>query len=890
MGEVYQAHDSRLGRSVAVKMLPDAFAQDPERISRLEREAKLLASLNHPNIAALYGMDEADGTHFLIMELVEGETLAERIQRGPIPAEEAFRIAHQIAGALEAAHEQGVIHRDLKPANVKITPDGKVKVLDFGLAKAIEVTPAPANSNSPTLSALATNIGIILGTAGYMSPEQARGHAVDQRSDVFSFGCVLYEMLTGRQPFPGETVTDIIASVVARDPDWRAIPSNLHPKAEELIRRCLAKNRKDRYHAIADVRVELEAILADPHGLKFQMPRGVDQRPLWRRVTPFAITAVVAAAMAFAVALVMMRPGPSLSPIVARFPFVLPEDQVLPNGARNLIAISPDGSNIVYLASGQLQLKTMGELQARPIAGTAGQSLGQPFFSPDGRWVGFFTVTDGKLKKIALTGGAAVTISDLSGLPDVAGGVLSESWGPDDQILIGWPGAILRVSANGGKPEKLITLKDGEAAHGPQLLPGGDAVLFTLGPVGGGVAGWDKAQIVVQSLKSGERKVLVEGGSDGRYSPTGHIVYTLGTTLLAVPFDLNKLEVTGGPAPIVEGVRRATVTNNGGASAHFAFSANGSMAFVPSGTATGIQAFTVALVDRTGARKQLDIPPRPYNTLRVSPDGKQLALSTDDGSEGVIWVYGLDGTAPFRRLTFDGRNSNPIWTKDGRELVFTSERQADVALFRQAADGSGSAQRLFRPDSAVRLSSQSWSPDGKTLIFILNPGAALGTVMMFSPGSSEKAMPLIARGGELNLSPDGRWLAYQSNESGRMEVYIQPFPTTGAKYQVTIGGGSNPLWSPDGKQLFHLSDSGALRQVFAMDIQTQPNLVVGKTTSLPIQVLQVGGPRGYDITPDGKYFVVLSRQSQTGQTKPRPEQINVTLNWFEELKQRVPVK
>ncbi len=885
MGEVYQARDTRLGRSVAVKMLPEAFARDPERIARFEREAKLLASLNHANIAALYGLEHVDGQHLLIMELVPGDTLAEQIQRGPIPAEGALKIAHQIAEALEAAHEKGIIHRDLKPANVKITPEGKVKVLDFGLAKALEEASPQAssmNTHSPTLSVMATQAGMILGTAGYMSPEQARGHATDQRSDIFSFACVLYEMLTGRQTFQGETVTDVIASIVARDPDWRAIPANLHPKTEELIRRCLAKNRKDRWHAIADVRVELETIMADPHGLKVHAAREAPRQPLWRRAVPYAITAVLVAGIAVAATVAVMNSRPSPPAAVTRFPFVLPEGQQFTQGARRLITISPDGANIVYEANRQLYLRSMRDMDARPIQGTS--QAANPFFSPDGRWVGYNSRSENKVKKIAIAGGAAVTICDLV---EINRGGYGPVWNSDDYIYWGETKGILRVSANGGKPENLITLKEGETAHRPQLLPGGDALLFTLSAGGsaGGSENWDKAQIVVQSLKTGERKVVISGGSDGRYVPTGHIVYALGTTVLAVPFDVRKLQ-TGGPVPIIEGVRRAGPGGGGGADAQFAFANNGSMAYIPGGQTTNELALT--LVDRSGVRKPLNIPSGPYSQPRISPTGKQLTVYTDDGKDRIVWIYDLSDTTPIHKLTFEGHNESPLWTRDSQRVVFNSDREGDWGLFWQRVDG-GSAERLAKAEQGLRPQPESWSPDGKVLILTNGTGTSQG-ISMLSLGADQKPkLVLKAPANNASLSPDGRWLAYHSNESGRNEVYVQPFPPTGEKHQITTTGGNNPLWSPDGKELFFLSP-GTARQIMAVEIQSQRGFAFGKTTLLPISGISAPGARPYDITPDGKYFVVMVPKSQAAPDKAPAEQINVTLNWFEDLKQRVPVK
>ncbi len=885
IGEVYQARDTRLGRSVAVKMLPEVFERDPERVARFEREAKLLASLNHPNIAALYGLEQSDGKHFLVMELVEGETLAERIRRGPLPVEEALQIAHQIAEALEAAHEKNVIHRDLKPANLKITPEGKVKVLDFGLAKALEGVPAQLTSNSPTLlSAVASNAGTILGTAGFMSPEQARGHEADQRSDIFSFGCVLYEMLTGRQTFTGETVTDIIASVVARDPDFTALPANLHRKLPDIIRRCLAKNRKDRWHAIADLRVELESVIADPHGRKLQATQETSQLPLWRRAVPFAITAAIVAALAVLATIIVMSRQPSAPAAVTRFSFVLPEGQTLTNtSARHQLAISPDGTKIVYTADRQLYLRGMADMEARPILGTAQIAGTMPFFSPDGQWVGYSARADNKLKKISITGGAAVTICDL----DEASS-FGSTWASDGYIYVGQAKGIIRVSANGGKPEKIVTLKEREQAHRPQLLPGGDAILFTLRPDGADT--WDKAQVVVQVLKSGERKVVIPGGSDARYVPTGHIVYTLGNVLLAVPFDVKKLRVTGGPVPILEGVRRSTLIVGGGADAQFAYSDNGSLVYLP-GTQTGAGDLTLWLVDRSGGRKNLNVPPGAYSQPRISPNGKQLAVFTDDGKDAIVWIYDLSGAAPIRRLTFGGRNHRPAWTPDGQRIAFTSDRDGNYGLFWQRADGTGMAERLGKVSDAT-AQSEFWTPDGKVLVF-RSRSAGVGTIeslMMLAVGDVNPKTLIPRPAGNASLSPDGKWIAHTSEaESVRGEVFVQPFPPNGTKYQVTTSGGGSPLWSPDGKQIFYHNQ----KQMFAVNVQTQPTFVPGKTTPLPIQGIVIPpppGPRPYDITPDGKYFVVMFPKTEAEGGKAPPEQLNITLNWFEELKQRVPIK
>jgi eukaryotic-like serine/threonine-protein kinase len=882
MGEVYQARDIRLGRSVAVKVLPEAFAKDPERIARFEREAKVLAALNHSNIAALHGFEQSGETHFLVMELVEGETLATRISRGPIPAEEALAIAHQIAEALEAAHEKGIVHRDLKPANVKITPEGKVKVLDFGLAKAMESAPVYANlSNSPTLSVMATNAGMILGTAAYMSPEQARGENTDARSDVFSFGCVLYEMLTGRQGFQGRTVSDILASVLARELDFSLVPARLNPKISQLIRRAVEKEPKRRWQAVGDMRVEIEAVRANPY------EEAVVSRPLWKRAIPIVVTAVVVAA---ATAAVMWNVRTTKLAALTRFPFVIPEGQRFTRTGRHVVAISPDGANFVYVANNQLYLRTMAEMESRPIQGT-NLDVDTPFFSPDGHWIGFHSATENKIKKIAITGGASVTICD-SQLP------FGASWATDGHILLGaGPAGILRVSENGGKPETVVSVKDGEFAHGPQLLPGGNTILFTLAN-GTSADRWDKAQIVVQSMRSSERKAIWEGGSDGRYVPSGHVVYASGSTLLAIPFDIQNLTRTGGPVPVIEGVFRtpnAAVTTG---AAHYGLSENGSMVYVPGSNSEGNNGRLLALVDPSGTRKPIAVPPAPYLQPRVSPNGKQLVVGTDDGKDAVVWVYDLAGTTSMRRLTFGGANRFPLWSRDGQRVVFASDREGDIALFWQRADGNGSAERLTKPEQKQLggYTPDSWSLDGKTLLFSSVGGTDTG---IWSAVTERDAKPKLLidtpskRDDSSSVSPDGHWIAYESNEGGQIEIYVQPFPPTGAKYQITTTGGAFPMWAPGGKRIFFTQGRTGIGRIFSIDVQTQPSFVFGKPTPLAIDgILANGGagmPRGYDIAPDGKFVVMLPLSEAETSTR-QIQQIYVTLNWFEELKQRVSAK
>jgi serine/threonine-protein kinase len=797
-----------------------------------------------------------------------------------LPVEEALQVGKSICEALEAAHEKGIVHRDLKPANVKFTADGTVKVLDFGLAKIGQTESSSVLSNSPTLLSPSMP-GMILGTAAYMSPEQARGRNADHRSDIFSFGCVLYEMLTGRQAFAGEDISDVLAAVLRSEPDFNLLPPNINPDVIKLFRRCLQKNRKDRWHAIADVRVELEAILADPQRVNALQAQA--KTPFWKLVVPY----VVAGFVAILLTAVFFISRPTVPPpaTIARFSFTLPKDTNLTRLGRHNITISPDGTNIVYVAGRQLYLRPITDMQARAIPGTA-QDVNTPFFSPDGKWLAFNTVPEKKLKKIALTGRADVTICDIDN-------PFGATWYDLDHILVGQgPKGIVRVPANGGKPETVISVKEGELAHGPQVLPGGDEVLFTLA-AGSGNDRWDKAQIVVQSLKSGQRKTLIQGGSDARFVPGGYIIYVLGANLFAVPFDAKKLEVTGGPVPIMEGVMKSAPVNT--AAAFFAVSGNGTLVSIP-----GTQLSTsrsLAFVDKTGLKKPIPVAASPFLDPRISPDGKRIAIGIDDGKESNIWIYDLSGAASMRRLTFAGANAFPVWTPDGQRVVFESDREGSKGLFWQRADGNGISERLTTAAKDEDQMPLSWTPDGKTLAFRTSQND--GDIWTVSIDGDHKPKALIEAPhyqGYANFSPDGRWIAYASTEANKgNEIFVQPFPLTGAKYLISMAGGGYPVWSPDGKQLYYLQNAGdgPPWKFMSVDIVTQPSFVFSKPTALPIGgiVAPQGSGRPYDVMPDGKQFVtMLLPEAASLSPEAPPQQINVVLNWFRELQERVPMK
>jgi serine/threonine-protein kinase len=889
MGEVYRARDTKLGREVAIKVLPEHLAADPERITRLEREAKVLASLNHPYIAALYGMDQSGGQHFLVMELVEGETLAERIRRGPLAVDDALKLAIGIADALEAAHEKAIVHRDLKPSNVKITRDGTVKVLDFGLAKPGTETGGPgatgANlTHSPTLSVMATQAGIILGTAAYMSPEQAQGLQVDHRSDVFSFGCVMYEMLTGRQSFQGETAAALLASVLVKEPDFTALPSNLNPRLLDLLRRCLDKNPKRRWQAVGDLRVELEAVAAAPQ----EQPSvsAAPSRSWWRLALPVAAAALLAGAAGVGVGW-SLQPIPPPAPIT-RFPLPTSDLQstilVVP-----VIAISPDGTQVAYSSGPKLYTRPMASLDAKVVADadTSGMFTINPVFSPDSQsivyWSTGATGEGSALKKIAATGGLAVTLTPI-------GALFGMSWGPDGIVFGQGSGGVMRVSANGGKPEQLITLKAGEYAHAPQVLPGGENVMFTLS-AGTTPEQWEQAKIVVQSLKTGERKIVVEAGSDARYLPTGHLVYASGAVLYGVGFDVKRLEVVGGAVPLVEGVSRSTSLAVLGPATQYSVADTGSLIYVRGRATSGAQ-LILTMFDRTGNVEPLKLPPGAYATPRISPDGKSLAYATDDGKEADIWIYPLSGTSSARRLTFGGKNRLPVWSTNSERVAYQSDREKDLAVFWQRADGAGTAERLTKPEPGTSHEPEAWSPKNDVLLYTVRKesNVALWTLSI----GDKKAAPF----GDVRstlptgavFSPDGQWIAYSIREPGQSNaVYVQPFPPTGAKYQISKGDdGHHPIWSPDGKELFYVPGANLFSVV---SVTTSPSFTLGNPVPLLRRFVE-GGPASataIDIMPDGKRFVGISVAGQLPATGTNsPVQIEVVLNWFEELTQKLP--
>lgn len=797
MGEVYRARDKRLGRDVALKVLPEAFAKDAQRMVRFEREAKVLASLNHSNIAVLYGFEESNGTRALVMELVEGPMLAERINQGPLALEEALPIAKQIAEALEYAHERGIIHRDLKPSNVKLTAEGQVKLLDFGLAKALEgETSEEELQNSPTLSAAATRAGVMLGTAAYMAPEQARGKRVDRRADTWAFGCVLYEMLTGRGAFAGETTSDILACVIRAEPDWSMLDGSVPPRIRELIHRCLQKDPKQRLQAIGEARIAVDGAIIGGSDDTSTIAQSTRQpQPSVLRVLPWAIAGAGVTAALILGGLYRRDSRHEAHPAM-RVSVLLPEplSGVFSANPGSPIVLSPDGSQLVYAGEpigkpSQLYLRPLDQQTAAPIPNT--EEAIQPFFSPDGQWVGFFA--NGKMRKASLHGGPATTLCD---------GLIPHGASWVDDMIIYAPNlgsGLMRISAAGGVPQTLTTPdpKQKELSHRwPQVLPGNKAVLFTIQLAT--QVSYDDAQIALLSLETGKWRTLIEGGSYARYVPSGHIVYAHAGSLLAVPFDLASLRITGPAAPAQEGVIATAATSGG---AEYDVAESGLLAYVPGSARPPERA--LIWVDRQGNGKELPAPINTYLTPRISPDGKLLAVQILNGGSQDIWIYEFSRNT-LTRLTFS-EGAVPVWEPDGRRIIYR-RRTPSFALLSKLADGSGSEETLLGKDfDDPGAAPFSVSPDGKTLLFgRYGPSGATETDTLSLEGSG-KIQPFLqsaSNQSQARFSHDGHWVAYTSNESGRQEVYVQPFPATGGKWMISTEGGSYPLWAHNGREIF----------------------------------------------------------------------------------------
>jgi Tol biopolymer transport system component len=877
MGEVYRATDTKLQRDVAIKVLPSEVAQDPERLARFEREAHLLASLNHPNIAAIYGLEEADGKPFLALELVLGEDLKERLARGAIPVDEALETAEQVAEALEEAHNKGIVHRDLKPANVKLTPDGKVKVLDFGLAKAWagdtpeESSPSGALSQSPTLAHTGTVAGVILGTAAYMSPEQARGKAVDKRADIWSFGVLLWEILTGQSLFAGDTVTDVIAAVVTKEPDLDALPKTTPSAVRRLLSRCLRKDPRTRLPDIGAARLELQEVRTGTTTEREPVEPGVDVSPsarvrrLERQRWAWAAALLVAAGVAGLLAVLHLT---ETNPPRRAAHFVLGTPEGLSSPDWGAPVASPDGRQVVFAAtdsSGQTMLWTrpLDAPGVRPLPGTEGGT--SPFWSPGGGSLAFFT--EGEIRKLSLATGTVQTICTLP-QPDAVGG----TWAQDGTLLFATGGAgarVYAVPAGGGEVQPLTThdASRGETGHyWPQLLPDGRRFLFVVGSSG------ENAGLFMASLdRPDERRRIQAGMARTVYAAPGRLLFVRDGTLLAQPFDAARAELTGEPATVTQSVAVWTVVPAWG---WFSASASGTLAYLE-GQAT--RGFELTWFDRKGTKLGTVGKPRPYGQIALSPDGRRVAVELSEGGAPDIWTIDVArGVAT--RQTFDpAGDSNPVWSPDGRELAFTSDREGSPRLYRKALQANTPESLLGQGQSDVY--SEFWSAPAKAIVHVTNAEGshAFGMVPADGDAKPETILKKDFAIDEPQISPDGRWLTYISQESGQWEVYVEPFRAEGERVRVSTEGGGQPRWRGDGRELFYVSPGGRL---MAVDVRAKGDRIeVGLPVALFSGVIANPITDHYAATADGQRFLVSVPVGENASTR-----IHVVTNWTSLLK------
>ena len=873
MGEVYRARDQRLQRDVAIKILPPLLAADPERLARFEREAQVLAALNHPNIAQIYGVEEAGGVLALVMELVEGPTIAETIAAtGRLAVDDAFDVARQIAEALEAAHEQRIVHRDLKPANLKVRRDGVVKVLDFGLAKAIggEATIAAASlQNSPTITLPAmTRIGVILGTAAYMAPEQARGKLIDRRVDIWAFGCVLYEMLTGKRPFDGDTVTDVLSAIVAREPDWAALPGDLPRPVARLLRRCLEKDPRKRLRDIGEARV------------LFEMPLTVDEEPPrpaaaagaqfrgWAIRLLTAAVALLALALGFLIA-TRPRPLPMTSGQLTRFDVQPPDASAMLSLAfRPTVALSADGGTAAFVAASQgvdrIYVRTRSEPTPRLVRGSE-RGVG-PALSPDGKWLAFFA--DGALRKAPIDG-EAVTIATGRDIRGIA-------WAEDGTLFFA-PDAtthLVNMPAAGGAMRPVTTLAAGERTHRwPQVLPGGRSVLFTVGTLASPDS-YDAGDIDAVIVATGERRTVVKGAAMARYCGDGHLLYSKGAGLFSIAFDPDRLVTSGEPVQVMPAIARDASTG----AAHFACASDGTLAFVPGSSLSELR--TLVWMTESGEAEAVKLPAGPHQEVRIAPDGKRAALLEGTSGNGDVWIYDFSA-GTFNRLTFTGTNAAPAWSGDGLSVYYSSFDAVTRAstILSKPADGSRDESVLAKMDGRAYI---AWVDPKDTFAIVdaVNPSSDRGDIVRVTFAAATPAEKLVATpfneyGG--SVSPRGNWLAYQSDETGRPEIHVRDLGGSGARWQVTFEGGEEPHWSSDGLQLFYRSAN----RLMAVALEPGAAFRYGRTRGLFDGVYNTGieSGRSYDVSPVSARFLLV-RPADAG---PAARAVRVVLNWAADL-------
>jgi len=887
MGEVYQAKDQKLGRDVAIKVLPEEFARETDRVARFQREAKLLASLNHPNIASIYGLEETDGTNLLVMELIDGDTLADRLESGPIPVEEALNLGLQIAEALEAAHEKGVIHRDLKPANIKITSKGRVKVLDFGLAKAFSRSPEQMNlSDSPTLSATLTQQGVILGTAAYMSPEQARGIPVDKRTDIWAFGVVLFEMLAGKPAFSGRDVTDTLAAVIRSEPEWINLPENLHWRLKEVLGRCLEKEAEDRYRDIADTRVDIQKVLTDPSGLSGQPINLLEGRNKIKIIFPWAAVILILGLIIAGVAVWKSR---KLEPkMVMNFTYDLPENQQfnpLPRQGIIPLTVSPDGSQYIYCTNEGLFLHSLEGDYPGHIPGTNKYSL-YPFFSPDGKYIGYWSQTEHKLKKIMPSRFVPEDICST-------GYVFGASWSLDNTIVYSdLRSGIVRVSPDGGDKEILLKENFTRVQYNgfpisPQMLPDGETLLYTRIFD----ANLNETQIEVQSLGLDEPKILLKNSFDGKYIQKGYLFYVQNNnnlmSLCLVPFDLGTLAVTGEKVIIADnvlsvgGYNEETLVNI----------PNPSNVSVPDGS-TSIRRELV-WVSRDGFEIPLeipaDVPKKDYMFPDISPDGEKVAFTDNAGKR----IYIQELVAPF---TFNPLNpisrlpeQKPIWSPNGEKIFYSTGDR----IYSKAADGTGESKERYS-DPNLTIYPFSWLNDGSDLV-IAEVDNFVVNIAVASMGEEHVRKSLLENATLPQVSPDGKYIAFCSDRTGNYEIYVSSFPDMTNEWTISLEGGNSPRWSSDGKELFYLVGNFVAEKIMRVKVDTFPTFRKIGNPELLFEGNYVGtipmDAIPYDIHPDGDRFLMIKDLGKIAEesTLSSLRTIRIVSNWLEYLNRQVPV-
>ena len=874
MGEVYRARDTRLGRDVAVKVLPEIVSNDPRALARFEQEAKAVAALSHPNILALFDVGKESSVSFVVMELLEGETLREVLAKGPLSLRKALDVGQQVAEGLAAAHGKGIVHRDVKPENVFLTKDSHAKLLDFGLARSGPVPAGRDETQSPTVDKL-TSQGAVLGTVAYMSPEQARGENVDFRSDQFSLGVVLYEMLTGKRPFGGASAAETLAAIIRDEPEPLA---RIDPKLPALlgwtVQRCLSKDPEERYSSTKDLAKELQNLrthLSEAVSATGAIPEDVPR--LRRRVPYWALVAAVALAVALGVfvGIRFVRTGSSPAASLS-LTLSFPLDAAPDMDFKKPLALTPDGKTLVYAGKSMLFVRRIDRDEITPIPGTDGAFW--PFISPDGLEVGFFT--KGKLKKVSLAGGSPITLCDA---PSARGG----SWGADGTIVFtpSPKSGLSRIPASGGEPRP-VTSPDAanfESHRFPQILPDGEHVLFDL---------LDRkymSHAAVVSLRTGEQRILVEGAAYPRYLPTGHLVFTRPGSLFAVPFSLKRLETSGPPVPLLDDLG----TNYTMRCAQFAFSQEGTLVYAPS---RQVQR-TLVWVDRKGATERVLLPPGGFDEVALSPDGGRLAAITFDKSGKMALLIGDLARGTLSRSTVEGSLEGLAWAPDGKRVAFGFGTGVGVFrhVFWQSADESTPPEPMTSETALQFEDPNSFSPDGSLLLVqavFTNTSSANPALDLFVlPLSGERTLrPFLQtkfNEGDARFSPDGRWVAYRSDESGRDEVFVRPYPGPGPKWQISTEGGDEPCWSRSGRELFYLQKDKETKMMI-VDVETKPTFRAGRPRTLFEWRYVESGINSYDVAPDGTRFLMIKEDpAELG-----PAQVKVVLNWFEEVKRRVP--